>query len=126
MPVKAGRFRPWDTENKCWIHPGTIGVEGMGTTLQFRGDKWRDSKTQHIVISQFTGLTDKNGKEIYEGDILRPTVTGIRKDAEVKWDTETASFFADFDYDPKDWYELVWGNRVEVIGNIYENPELLV
>ena len=60
---------------------------------------------------QYTGLKDMNGKEIYEGDIL----TGNK---DVYWDNILASFQAGYTGD-------IRNNEVEVIGNIYENPELL-
>lgn len=79
------------------------------------------------TIGQFTGLHDKNGKEVYEGDILKFSDVDT---AIVQWDKEYASFIAkpveDFYFD-NDVLGCAMGNNgaVEVIGNIYENSELL-
>jgi hypothetical protein len=75
---------------------------------------------------QFTGLYDKNGKEIYEGDIVRMHGYLTDKKVEVKWQ-ETSGFFP-FADSPENCGHCGGANspkRVEVIGNIYENPELI-
>jgi uncharacterized phage protein (TIGR01671 family) len=64
------------------------------------------------TVGQYTGLKDKNGKEVYEGDILKG---GIYK-----------SFFVEWDFEENGWNITEYGARsFEVIGNIYKNPELL-
>jgi len=96
--------------------------------------------TDVLDIMQYTGLHDKNGKEIYEGDILRYIRFGWRCVGHpedntdlvtyynVIWDEEECAFKAD----NKDMTgSLCFNdsrakkNEIEVIGNIYENPELL-
>lgn len=117
------RFRAWDEAIKKWV-----------------GNFWhsmdRDEElhitftdTEKLIIEQYTGLKDKNGKEIYEGDILWLkhfySITGedTGTAVEVYWEKEDASFTIG------DWFaplgDLVSGNEVEIIGNIHENPELL-
>ena len=69
---------------------------------------------------QFTGLKDKNGKEIYEGDILENPAYGKGK---VEWSERRWECYAE-----KDEYnrgEILTRHDIEIIGNIYENPELL-
>jgi uncharacterized phage protein (TIGR01671 family) len=85
-------------------------------------DWWNEEK---LEIMQFTGLRDKNGKEIYEGDVIvycqHPECTGrepfhLRHAYEVRWKTSMNRV---------GWNIGDNGNHI-VIGNIYENPELLV
>ncbi|BCJ86488.1 YopX family protein [Effusibacillus dendaii] len=76
-----------------------------------------------FVKMQYTGLKDRNGKEIYEGDILRDDETGLNL---VVWDN--GAYWIRPVYDVVDTYMeyLSDYNEVcEIIGNIYENPELL-
>ena len=66
------------------------------------------------IIMQYTGLKDKNGKEIYEGDIYKSTSSLFGEHIGVIKDIRRVNL--DADYHPDDF---------EVIGNIYENPELI-
>jgi uncharacterized phage protein (TIGR01671 family) len=94
-----------------------------------------DRSTKHIVngytVGQFTGLFDKNGIEIYEGDIVKFTkwngklVTGL-----VKWDDCNPCMCIEFktEYKQTDWeFDFIKCGtmRIEVIGNIHDNPELI-
>jgi uncharacterized phage protein (TIGR01671 family) len=70
---------------------------------------------------QFTGLYDVNGKEIYEGDIIKHRYFSVKGVAEVCWNDDEACFLA---IEPNGARVILRPNS-EVIGNIYENPELL-
>lgn len=77
-------------------------------------------------IGQYTGALDKKGKEIYEGDIVNCSEYGCY--GKIYWDEELFSFmFATLCEDGtlfnERFYDYV--NDMEIIGNIYENPELL-
>ncbi len=93
--------------------------------INHEGELYSD---KDIVISQFTGLLDKNGKEIFEGHILRNEIVidSFTHDVEplvtyeiltIEWDR--CGYFI------KDGDLLGQYDELEIIGNIYENPELL-
>lgn len=75
---------------------------------------------QQLKIMQYTGLKDKNGKLIYEGDVVKQNKTMYY----VTWEKGSYGFC---DIRTKITYtvEFIMNKRQEVIGNIYENPELL-
>lgn len=99
-------------------------IKGMGFVAPMATAEWHD-----VPSNQFTGLHDKNGKEIYEGDILESGSYGI---VQVVWPEK---YITGDNEDIMAW--CVMGGNLEglagldvqysweVIGNIYENPELL-
>lgn len=91
-------------------------------------DEWLNN-IDNTVLMQSTGLKDKNGKLIYEGDIVKFNFDTDEIKAVVSWDNKeligfylnTTDYFKDKYVTDYDFYK----NDYEVIGNIYENPELL-
>ena len=83
----------------------------------------------NIVVLQFTGLQDKNGKDIYEGDILKynfPYDGRLKHISPVTYLETQASFgIKDIYRNEIPLYRITANNYFEVVGNIYENPELL-
>jgi len=125
------KFRVWHKRQKIMFY--NIG------NLTFRDDIWdgvvQDSlknweglclDDENSILMQSTGLKDKNGKEIFEGDIVRGISTDKSKHIfrivwdEIMWAGNTKDDIVvldDFGFDRK--------YNIEVIGNIHENPELL-
>lgn len=92
---------------------------------QMEHDKYGiDAEPPKVLLLQFTGLRDKNGKEIYEGDVvqhsehMKPTELSTWGKLEVKWNEEKLQWDGIFP-------TLLPWRGIEVIGNIYENPNLL-
>lgn len=103
------KFRGWEIENKTMVP--------MSLVL-FR--YWFECP-EDVVLMQHTGLKDKNGVEIYEGDILQHESIDTLREI-VKWEGEMwteEGFMTGFG----EWFGT--GNQYTIIGNIYENPELL-
>lgn len=115
--MKTIKFRAWHQKLKKWLDPYIVSVDGLGN-IDVGGEE-----TDQVTIVLFTGLTDKNGKEIYRGDICKNG--DWEKDAHaynyrqevVEWDNDNACFIG--------WNYNEDGMTCEVIGNIYENPELV-
>lgn len=74
------------------------------------------------TVGQYTELPDKNGRPIFEGNIIRDTETSDV--GEIYFDTDTARFVIEFEKMIVDFSDYNDGD-VEVIGNIYDNPELI-
>lgn len=80
------------------------------------------------TLGQFTGLYDKNGKKVFEGDIVKRDLAYITITAIVKWDLKYLQYTLtaiDKKYKGEVWYLTSNSEDYEVIGNIYDNPELL-
>lgn len=80
----------------------------------------------NIIVMQFTGLKDKNGKEIYEGDIINQSPQGADIPMVVQW--KEGQYF-NKECEVHGWImpyaHFFRGGKVEILGNIYENPELI-
>jgi len=112
--MRTIKFRGKRLGNEEWVY-GYYGITMKGKSY-IDSIESNISMSHNIVIpetvGQFTGLTDKNGKEIFEGDIVRG---GIYLAYEVKWEYEECG-----------WNIGESVRLFEICGNIHDNPELLI
>ncbi|EJS63436.1 YopX family protein [Bacillus cereus] len=117
------KFRAWVLQDE--VDGEYIAAEYMEDNVESFHDPLYEHKQGNVVLMQYTGLKDKNGKEIYEGDILKEK------------DIVTKVVFHDFRWQeklissPRNHLKNYFPFRdtlpftAVVIGNIYENPELV-
>lgn len=111
------KFRAWDKKQNKMLHGVSIGtIKVWDENAPIISHEF--SYSENCIFEQYTGLKDKHGKEIYEGDIVESTWNGDK--AEVVWNDVEGELehYADFNTHSK------YSGSV-VIGNIHENPELL-
>lgn len=127
------KFRAWDSWRKRMSVVDRIYIDTKGVRLYDDfGEYWRDFRD--VELMQSTGIRDKNGKEIFDGDIVRTTrffgradevggfyeydkeIIGVVKQLEGAWVIDTGSEAVNL------WTEI---EENEVIGNVYEQPEYL-
>ena len=127
------KFRAWDSANKE-MFKDTFAITESGQVVVVEQESVASSPdyvfVDHLVIMQSTGLKDKNGKEIFEGDVLELKDCGETiGNVKVYWDDSLALFQLDaIIVDEKaPIYKVVDDENYSyiVVGNIYENPELL-
>ena len=133
--MRTIKFRAWHKEtkkmypnSKLYLMPSKKHHERMGIYMIDSRGNGEDLREYHCLeLMQFTGLTDKNGVEIYEGDIIEGIEEGIDNEGYPK-DTILIPSKVIWEYDYLCWLQYITkenGGSIEVTGNIYENPELL-
>lgn len=106
--------------DKRWVEGDLLhGYSGFGITNRYYAGSSFEVVPE--TVGQYTGLTDKNGNKIFEGDILKNTLSNST--CIVKWSKTHNAFTLEIQGDIYGFTSI--GNKVyEVIGNIYDSPEL--
>ncbi len=114
-------YRAWHkpTKKLFRVHCFT-GEHIYENTLDGVGTPTNPANADDCVLEQCTGLKDKNGRLIYEGDIVWTDEDGY---GHIRWDNELSQFFVA----TEEYYTFdnIFPREMEVIGNIHKNPELL-
>lgn len=122
------KFRAWSTDKKIMAEVRTLRF----TDELVETDKFVERSIEGAKLMQSTGLKDKNGKEIFEGDILKVANNDSSWFEVVKYDHDKAMFISKevnlkYEVPETPLYDLFspYLFKVEVIGNIWENRDLL-
>lgn len=118
------KFRAWDIDNKAWIYSNH--QPGLAWFFEL-------VEQYNCIVEQYTGLHDKDGREIYEGDIVRAkkTLNGTITDSTKKEEAffvercKRGGFSPFIDSVFLDVNYIIYAFDCEVIGNCHEHPELL-
>jgi len=125
VKIREIKFRAWHISTKRWISIFQLDNQGNLQIETGDSDIWKNIAPVDYILMQFIGLKDKSGKEIYEMDkIIVTDEHGNEDRGFLKYNEKEMAFVIDWG---ENRYRRIMddGERIEIIGNIYENPELL-
>lgn len=118
------RFRAWDVKERRMLKLGCMMFQGEVNEVVYLNIDGAlgtvSTDERDLIVQQSTGLLDAEGREVFEGDIL--TWDGFTRS--VEWNDTTATLTLCREFRPQ-IPVYMHARRAKIIGNIYENPELL-
>jgi uncharacterized phage protein (TIGR01671 family) len=125
------KFKAWDNHGKkfienefamSWCNGKVINIVGVSYNKHEEDDPYED-----VTFCQYTGLLDKNGKEIYEGDVIAKMISIGIDEPKILHKGEVVFHYGGFCMEYEGYYFPLSRQHggCEIIGNIYENPDLL-
>ena len=126
--MRTIKFRGQKTTNGVWVYGSLVYSNEIQAAIYFQTGSGLVKSMEWVYVNpetvgQFTGLYDKNEKEIYEGDILK--VQGLGEKIEVRFVRGVFAFLWNGDLDDEAPINAPTQEWAEVVGNIHDNPKLI-
>lgn len=120
------KFRAWDENGKRYEGSEVCLIGELVIKSGYSATRWEE-EAQLFNLCQYTGLKDKDGVEIYEGDILKVGTLEGEPIGYVKWSTDLVEYRVTNHINPfgDEYLSSYHARQFEVIGNVHENPELM-
>ena len=128
MKMREHKFKAWDKRQKKWLGVN-LHMSVIDGTLWWQFGYGCDilsaEERENIELVEYIGRKDKNGKEIYEGDIVRDVEAEI---GIIKWSKRECLLFVDYPFNQdymmiEDSFSSEPEKNIEIVTNIYEDPE---